>query len=284
MGPTLEIEDEIKEANGDSPELHDSEQVLAELEAVERASAERRHNEPPEPVPSPPKKPRLAKRVAALAVMVLLVGLAYVERAKLVKIFSPPSNDEASASKQVATGERKILHWVDPMHPNYKSDKPGKAPDCGMDLVPVYADGGQMTTGLPDGAVKISPEKQQLIGVTYGVATYQPVSRTMRTVGRLAYDETKINHVHTKIEGWIEEVFVDFTGKLVEKGQPLLTVYSPDLLQTQQEYLLALRGRSELGSSPFKEASAGAQSLYESARRRLERLQLLRRLSQQRCF
>ena len=270
MRPTLELEDEIKEAKGDSPGLRDTEQVLAGLEDVQRASAEPPQNEPPKPVPSPAKTARLAKRVAALAAVVLLAGLAYVERAKLAKIFLPPANDAASASRQVATGERKILYWVDPMHPTYKSDKPGKAPDCGMDLVPVYADGEQVQTSLPDGAFKISPEKQQLIGVTYGVATYQLVSRTMRTVGRLAYDETRINHVHTKIEGWIEEVFVDFTGKLVEKGQPLLTVYSPDLLQTQQEYLLAMRGRTELGSSPFKEASVGATSLYESAKRRLE--------------
>jgi RND family efflux transporter MFP subunit len=267
MCPPLKPEDEIKEAEGDSPELRDTEQVLAGLEGVERASAELPQNGPPEPVPSPTKTPRLAKRVAVLAVIALLAGLAYVERANLTKIFLPPATD---ASRQVATGERKILYWVDPMHPTYKSDKPGKAPDCGMDLVPVYADGEQVLTSLPDGAFKISPQKQQLIGVTYGVATYQVVSRTMRTVGRLAYDETRINHVHTKIEGWIEEVFIDFTGKLVEKGQPLLTVYSPDLLQTQQEYLLAMRGRTELGKSPFKEASMGANSLYESAKRRLE--------------
>ncbi|HWP43949.1 MAG TPA: efflux RND transporter periplasmic adaptor subunit, partial [Blastocatellia bacterium] len=127
-----------------------------------------------------------------------------------------------------------------------------------------------MSTESIEGIVQISPEKQQLIGVTYGVVGYESVSKTIRAVGRVAYDETRISHVHTKYEGWIEEVFVDFVGKEVKQGQPLLSIYSPDLLQSQQEYLLAIRGRRELAESSFNEAAAGADSLYEAARRRLE--------------
>ena len=240
------------------------------IQSLDKPASAQPQNQPPEPISAAPRKRRIVRRVAGVSVVLLLAAAGYVERARLAPLFLPPPFDESSASLRVSAGDRKVLYWVDPMHPNYKSDKPGKAPDCGMDLVPVYADGAPSKANLPEGAFQITPEKQQLIGVTYGVALLQPVSRTMRTVGRLAYDETKIHHVHTKFEGWIEDVFVDFTGKLVQKGQPLLTVYSPDLLQTQQEYLLALRGRGELASSPFKEASAGAQSLFESAKRRLE--------------
>lgn len=210
-----------------------------------------------------PKK-RRAFRWVALLLIIGLAGAGYAYRERLLRLVSK----EVAQGKQ--TAERKVLYWVDPMHPAYKSDKPGTAPDCGMDLVPVYESGDQTATDLPPGAIQISPEKQQLIGVQYGQAAYRTVSKTLRAVGRMAYDETRVTHVHTKYEGWIEEVFVDFTGKLVKKGQPLLTIYSPELLQTQQEFLLARRGRAELGESPFREAVYGANSLYEAARKRLE--------------
>jgi membrane fusion protein, copper/silver efflux system len=123
------------------------------------------------------------------------------------------------------------------------------------------------TTAAP---FRISPDKQQLIGVQYGTVEYQDTSKSLRAVGRVAYDETKIIRINPKIEGWVEQVYVDFTGKQVKKGQPLLTIYSPDLVQTQTEYLLALRGKQELSNSEFAEASKYSASLVESARRRLE--------------
>lgn len=123
---------------------------------------------------------------------------------------------------------------------------------------------------MPEGTVQISPEKQQLIGVQYGTVEYQTISKTLRAVGRLAYDETRITRINPKIEGWIEQVYVDFTGKLVRQGQPLISIYSPDLVQTQQEYLLAIKGRRELAESPFPEATNFSESLVQAARRRLE--------------
>lgn len=126
------------------------------------------------------------------------------------------------------------------------------------------------TTGMPDTAFKISPEKQQLIGVQYGTVEYQTISKSLRAVGKVAYDETKISRINPKIEGWIENVYVDFTGKLVQKGQPMLSIYSPDLVSTQEEYLLAIKGRRQLGESPFPEAVNFSESLVKSARRRLE--------------
>jgi membrane fusion protein, copper/silver efflux system len=220
----------------------------------------------PEAGMQPPAKAG-SRRKKWLFVALILMGLLVVgiiNKDALLKI----TYKEGAAG--AASGERKILYWVDPMHPAYKSDKPGTAPDCGMDLVPVYEGSEQGASGSPEGAVQISAEKQQLIGVTYGEVGYESVSKTIRAVGRVAYDETKISHVHTKIEGWIEEVHVDFVGKEVRQGQPLLSIYSPDLLQSQQEYLLAIKGRRELGESPFNEAVTGADSLYEAARRRLE--------------
>ena len=133
--------------------------------------------------------------------------------------------------------------------------------------------GGQEATSndaMPETAFRISPEKQQLIGVQYGAVEYQTISKSLRAVGKVAYDETKITRINPKIEGWIENVNVDFTGKLVQKGQPLLSIYSPDLVQTQQEYLLAIKGRKELSESPFGEAANFSESLLQSARRRLE--------------
>lgn len=219
-------------------------------------------------LPDTPKRKRRVMRLIAALVFMGLVALIFVKRDALLRADSQSS----SSGEQVvpAKAELKVLYWQDPMHPAYKSDKPGKAPDCGMDLVPVYENGGVAVSRLPEGAFQISAEKQQLIGVTYGEVSYSQMSKTLRAVARLAYDETRIVRIHPKIEGWIEDVFVDFTGKQVEKGQPLISIYSPDLVSTQQEYLLAIRGRRELSESPFKEAAVGAESLYDSAKRRLE--------------
>lgn len=150
----------------------------------------------------------------------------------------------------------------------YLQTTPKPAPAPSVDLTPTAT--GIPTNGMPDSAFKISSEKQQLIGVQYGSVEFLNISKSLRAVGRAAYDETKITRINPKIEGWIENVYVDFTGKLVQKGQPLLSIYSPDLVQTQEEYLLAIKGRRELGASPFGEAVNFSESLVQSARRRLE--------------
>jgi multidrug efflux pump subunit AcrA (membrane-fusion protein) len=163
---------------------------------------------------------------------------------------------------------KKILFWFDPMHPAYKSDKPGVAPDCGTQLVPKYAeeDRGKM----PVGTVKIAADKQQLIGVRTEAVARESLVRTVRTTGQLTADETKIAHIHVKISGYIDQVFVDYVGQLVKKEQPLFTVYSPDLVATEQEYLIAKRGEKYLGNSDFPYVSQGSQSLLRSTRERLK--------------
>jgi multidrug efflux pump subunit AcrA (membrane-fusion protein) len=180
---------------------------------------------------------------------------------------SPAAAAEHSGHGQ-PQGERKVLYWYDSMNPSYHSDKPGKAPD-GMDLVPKYADEVADRKDMPPGTVMLSPEKQQLIGVRTAEVRRDRLQRTIRTVGRLMPDETKIARVHVKVAGWVDKVNVDFVGKLVEKGQPLFTLYSPELVSTQQEYLIARRGEQSLGKSSYPDVSQGADSLLRATRERL---------------
>ena len=221
-----------------------------------------------------------------------------------------------SGSVTSATGGsgRKVLYWVDPMHPAYHSDRPGIAPDCGMTLEPVYADGGEgppillsapqrvlyyrdpkapsyraSVPGLnpetgnelepvyaeaphasPVGMVRIARERQQTIGLKFADVLAERGMRSMRTVGQVTVDETRIAHVHTRVEGWIERVLVDFTGDVVRKGQPLLTVYSPEMFASQQELLLAARARTTMAASPLDEAARHGESLFAASRRRLQ--------------
>jgi Cu(I)/Ag(I) efflux system membrane fusion protein len=174
-------------------------------------------------------------------------------------VVARPSAKPSNAAPQQA---KKVLYWVDPMHPAYKSDRPGTAPDCGMDLVPVYegdtAPAGAASAVAGYSTVKVTPERRQMIGVQTGVAETRALGRTVRAVGRVAIDETRLHKITTKFDGYIEKLYVNYTGREVMRGQPLFTVYSPDLLATQQEYLLALR------------AASHSPQLLEAARRRLQ--------------
>lgn len=166
-----------------------------------------------------------------------------------------------------------------PMHPHVRSDKPGDCPICGMKLVPLvetpkpaqdHSAHGAAAAPLPEGAIHVPEDRQQLIGVKYGIAEVTSESRSFRTTGKVGYDETRLAKVQSRIDGWIEKVFVDFTGKYVEKGQPLLTLYSPEMLASQNEYLLALRSREILKTSTLASARGSSDSLIAAARKRLE--------------
>jgi Cu(I)/Ag(I) efflux system membrane fusion protein len=122
---------------------------------------------------------------------------------------------------------------------------------------------------MPPGTAIVSPEKQQLLGVRITTVEARPLSKTVRTVGTITYDETKVSHVHSKVEGWIEKLYADYTGKFVQKGQPLFTIYSPDLLATQGEYLLAIKSYERLANSSIPEVKAGAESLVHASKQRL---------------
>ena len=185
---------------------------------------------------------------------------------------SAPSSNMANMpgmSNGPSANTRKVLYWYDPMHPAYKSDKPGTAPDCGMTLVPKYAEDESMAK-MPMGTVTIPPEKQVMAGVRTAVVERKSLVRDIRTTAQIVADETRISHVHVKVAGYVDKVYVDFVGQLIKKGQPLFTLYSPDLVSTQEEYLIAKRGNATLGNAPFQEISQGSQSLLQSAQQRLK--------------
>ena len=161
------------------------------------------------------------------------------------------------------SGERKIAYYKDPMHPWYTSDKPGKAPDCGMDLVPVY-EGESEVKGI-----KIDPTTVQNIGVKVEEVVRKRLDKVIRTTGKVDYDERRVYSVNTKVMGWVEKLYVDYTGKFVRKGDPLMELYSPELVTTQEEYLQALAYKKKLQASNLEEARKGSDDLLESARRRL---------------
>ena len=175
----------------------------------------------------------------------------------------------AATQPSPAKGERKILYWHDPMHPSYRSDKPGIAPDCGMQLVPVYDETVTVVLQGPPGTVRLTQEKQQLIGVKLGKVESRSIDKSVRAVAKIAFDESRIVHVHTKVDGWIEKIFADYVGATVRHGQPLFTLYSPELVSTQQEYLIALKAKRELADSPTPEIARSTESLFQAARERL---------------
>lgn len=119
------------------------------------------------------------------------------------------------------------------------------------------------------GIVIIPPERLQTIGVKYGRVTRRPLEKIIRTVGRVAVDERRLAKVTIKFHGWIERLFVSANGDHVTKGQQLFTIYSPDLVASQEEYLLALQGRTQLGESEFPEVAESSQELLEATRHRL---------------
>lgn len=178
-----------------------------------------------------------------------------------------PVREEATAPPPAAKKERKVKYWVSPMDPGYVSDKPGKAP-CGMDLVPVYeAEGGEAAA---PGTIAVEPNTLQSMGVRYGKAEVRPLARSIRAVGIVNYDEKRLAIVTTKVQGWVDRLFLKITGEPIRKGQPLISIYSPELVAAQKEYLLALKNLKTLEKSPYPELGDSAKRLLEASRRRLE--------------
>ena len=144
-------------------------------------------------------------------------------------------------SSKSSSGEKAVLYWVAPMDANYRRDEPGKSP-MGMDLVPVYADDGNSE----DGIVKISPTVQNNLGVRVADVRQGKLDRRINTVGYVGFDEEKIFHVHTRVEGWVERLSVKSVGDPIKKGQKLFELYSPDLVNAQEEYLNALKSKNTI--------------------------------------
>jgi Cu(I)/Ag(I) efflux system membrane fusion protein len=171
----------------------------------------------------------------------------------------------AAAAAEARAHEEHAPRYQCPMHPSIVQDEPGSCPVCGMKLVEVPGSGPP-----PDGmaGVTIDPARQQLIGLKIAHVERAAVGASLRTSGRVAMDETRIHHVNVKFSGFMEHVHADFIGRPVRKGQPIFSIYSPELVAAQDEYLLALRTRRTLGAS--SELARDGEALVAAARRKLE--------------
>jgi len=198
--------------------------------------------------------------IGIIAVLALGIGGGIFYERHFKKAVPQPPVKEAKK-------ERKILYYKCPMGlPDY-SQQPGKA-QCGMDYIPVYEDEAESATG--PGEIYITPEKIQRIGVKSEEVKERPLRKIIRTVATVDYDERMLFTINTKIEGWIERLYVNATGRELKKGEHLLDIYSPDLVSTQEEYLLALETKRRLGPGALPDAVEGAEYILDATRRRLK--------------
>ena len=180
------------------------------------------------------------KLLTGLVLIILGTAIGYLAQRHISDIidstglFEPSSEGSGRSS-----GEKEILYWVAPMDANYRREEAGKSP-MGMDLVPVYADDGNSE----DGVVKISPTVENNLGVRVSPVQSGTLNRTINTVGYVNFDEEKIFHIHTRVQGWVERLHVRSVGQTVKKGQKLFELYSPDLVNAQEEFILALRSKN----------------------------------------
>ena len=163
------------------------------------------------------------------------------------------SNQFMAPVVHAAEGESEVLYWVAPMDPNYRRDKPGKSP-MGMELVPVYAD----DAGDSD-VVSIDPWVVQNLGVRTAKAERSKLWRRIDTVGYIDFDESRVSHIHLRTDGWIENLEVESEGEQVSKGDHLFDVYSPELVNAQEEFVQALKSgnKSLLGASRDRLSALG---------------------------
>ena len=174
----------------------------------------------------------------------------------------------AAGAPPTAGGARKVLYYRSPMDPSVHSPVPQKDA-MGMDFVPVYEDEAAGPVVAGRAMVALSPERRQLLGVRSEPIARRHLERTIRTVGRVAMDERRVHHVHTKYEAYVERLFVNFVGQQVRRGEPLAALYAPELVATQQEFLLALRAQGQLAASGVASAAQGGRDLLQAARQRL---------------
>ncbi len=176
-------------------------------------------------------KPLNKTLLIAAAAAIAGASVTYLVQSTRFEYATPGGEDSTQAI------ERKPLYWVAPMDPAYRRDGPGKSP-MGMDLIPVYEEAASAGDG---GTVRISPEVANNLGVRTAPVEYRVMPAEIRTVGYVQYDEDRRMHIHPRVEGWIEKLYVKASGDPVEAGQPLYELYSPQLVNAQEELLLALK-------------------------------------------
>jgi membrane fusion protein, copper/silver efflux system len=197
-----------------------------------------------------------------MALIMLIIGLS-----SGYWLAQPPHEPDHLVAK---VGKPNILFYRNPMNAEVTSLVATKD-SMGMDYVPVYAEEIN-SSNEPVGSVSIDGVTVQNIGVRTTVAALETLSHTVRAVGRVAFDERRMVHLHPKTEGWIERLNVDKTGQWVQKNTDLLSIYSPQLVSSQQEYILALNNLKDLQNSAIADIRLGAKELVKSSRERLKLL------------
>ena len=228
-----------------------------------------------------------SRLITIVATIVLTLAIAGGSAWKLGWLTPPGSGGPVAGS--AGTGGRKPLFYRNPMNPAITSPVPAKD-EMGMDYLPVYAD----ASGAPEKPKSIAVETEDffaderppakieglagvtlegrgiaLSGVQTSTATRESVRRTVRTVGRVVPDETAVRHAHTKVGGYVEKLHVNFSGQYIRKGSPLLDLYAPDILATQEELLAALRSAGRLTAAEDRALHETASGIAAAARRRL---------------
>jgi membrane fusion protein, copper/silver efflux system len=216
---------------------------------------------------APPPPPRSGFGLGT----VIFISLFSAALAATAVLYLTHREKPASTQTAPAPDPRGVLYTC-PMHPQIIQDHPGNCPLCGMKLV-LAERSSQPTPDAARGArgllaVDIDPARQQLIGMRTAKVTRGPVGIAWRTSGKVAIDETRVRHVNLKIGGFVERVYVDFVGRPVKKGEPLFSIYSPDLLAAQEEYLLALKTQGQLARAGSGLTGDG-EALVAAARRKL---------------
>jgi len=201
------------------------------------------------------------KPVLIVAPIMLLIGLSGG--------YWLAASKHPALQPETRSADRKILFYRNPMNPTISSAVPAKD-SMGMDYLPVYKDANHAKA--PAGSVEIDGVTVQNMSVRTAKAFQTTLSHTVHAVGRVTYDEERMVHLHPKTEGWIEKLNVDKTGQHVKKNTDLLSIYSPQLVTSQQEYILALNNLKALEKSPIADIRRGAEDLVKSS---LERLKLL---------
>lgn len=176
------------------------------------------------------------------------------------------SHEEHGVIPVTDPATKKILYWTCVMHPTVRMPDEGLCPVCAMDLIPIYEGAG----------LTLSEEQKALIPIRTEKIGFHKLEHEIRTVGILDYNETKISYASTRVSGWIEKLYVNFTGTQVKKGERLLDIYSPELLVAQEEYLLAIKNMEEIQSSHIEVIRNTSEQTLKAAESRLELLGLTR--------
>jgi Cu(I)/Ag(I) efflux system membrane fusion protein len=207
--------------------------------------------------PAPARAPRL--RTLGLVALGLVAGIGGT-----LLLRPAPKHDHDHEAASAAAPKKQMYQC--PMHPQIIQDHAGTCPICGMDLVPMDGQGTSQADVEDHATVKIDHERQQLIGLRTEKVVEGTVSGELRALGRVAIEETRVRKVNVKVEGFVERLFVDYVGKPVAKGQPLFSLYAPEFVSAQREYLLALKTQKALSSGSLQQSGG---ELLEAAKRRL---------------